>query len=210
MNDKPNILIVDDEAPICQLLTEELGDRGFCCAAVQNAAAALAKLAEQKFDAVLLDIMLPDISGVDLLQKITATFPTVAPIMLTAVDDLNVAVQTMKYGALDFIPKPFDFDRLEHAIRLAMEKKAKSLTSPALEMDAEFNGLEAIARGVETRQDLLDVHSEKVIQQTATTARALGISEETIKKWIAARAEKRNKSIQHMADSISKLGGIDK
>jgi DNA-binding response OmpR family regulator len=205
ISDKPKILIVDDEAPICQLLSEELGGRGYQCMTANSAGAALASLAEHKFDAVLLDIRLPDMSGVELLKKISASFPRVAPVMLTAVDDLNVAVQTMKAGALDYITKPFDFDRLDNALRSALSSRNGAAGSSPDKQDPSFLELEAIALGVETRQDLMDVHSEKVVQQTVGIARTLGFSEEMIQKWIMARVEKRNKNINQVAVSISRL-----
>jgi DNA-binding response OmpR family regulator len=65
---QPNVLIVDDEQVVCDLLHEELSDRGFICTTALDASAALSKLTAHHFDVVLLDIRLPEISGMDLLQ----------------------------------------------------------------------------------------------------------------------------------------------
>ncbi len=120
----PRVLIVDDETHICELLRDDLTLREYNCITAGNAADALTRLSENKFDAALLDICLPDLSGIELLKKIHATYPTTICIMLTAVNDLNLAVEAMKAGAVDYITKPFDLDRVNSALREAFANRA--------------------------------------------------------------------------------------
>jgi DNA-binding NtrC family response regulator len=202
----PRILIVDDEIPICELIREELTCRGYKCETACSAREALARLAANCFDITLLDISLPEMSGIELLKVIETSYPGTASIMLTAVNDLNVAVDTMKAGAQDYITKPFDFDRLDTAIRAALENRnhTKYHDSDIIQ-DKTINDIEAIAQGVEARQEILDIHSEKVVQQTVDIARNMGFPEEKIQKWIAARTEIRSKKVKIVVDSIYKL-----
>ncbi len=123
---KPSILIVDDEQVVCDVLYEELTERGYLCTAVLTGNDALAKLDTEDFDVVLLDIRLPGISGLEVLTKIRSNHRSTAAIMVTAVNDVGTAVVAMKLGALDYIVKPFDLDRVATGIRTALETK-KSL-----------------------------------------------------------------------------------
>jgi len=120
--------------------------------------------------------------------------------MLTGVNDINVAVEAMKNGAADYITKPFNFDRLESALDTAITKKRLGQTT-----DPEIAEIEALASGIETRQEMLDIHSEKVIQQTIDLARSLSLSEEKIQKWAADRKEIYSRRVKQVNQSISKL-----
>ncbi len=109
---KPKILIVDDEQVVCDLLSDELHEQGYLCSIALEGSEALAKLAAEDFDVVLLDIRLPDISGTEVLAKIRLKHPNVAAVMVTAVNSIDTAVEATKLGALDYIVKPFNLDRV--------------------------------------------------------------------------------------------------
>jgi DNA-binding NtrC family response regulator len=200
------ILIVDDEISICELLREELTIRGYCCETTSSAKEALARLAADIYDAALLDIRLPDMSGIELLKIIANGYPTLPPIMLTAVNDLPIAVDTMKAGAVDYITKPFDFDKLDAALRSALDNKNNSRYHDTdIIEDKTINDIEAIAQGVEARQQILDVHDEKVVHQTVDIARSMGFSEDKIQRWVAARTDIRSRKVKIVTDSIYNL-----
>ncbi len=178
---KPSVLIVDDESVICDLLCEDLGERGYLCTAVLDGDDALIKLAAEDFDAVLLDIRLPGLSGMDVLREIWLNHGNTATVMITAVNDVETAVEAMKLGASDYIVKPFDLDKVESSICTALEAKpAASKTST--EMDA-------IARGVEIKVDPLSSYSKAVTQRTVDIARKLGLADKEIQRWAAAKAK---------------------
>jgi DNA-binding NtrC family response regulator len=199
---KRKILIVDDETTICNLLKEELTWEGYECVVAGNAEEALARLSESNFDAALLDIRLPDMSGMELLKQITNSYPGITPMMLTAVNDLNIAVEAMKAGAADYITKPFDLDRLGKALQSVLTKTNQPENET---QDSTINSIESIALGVEARQEMLDAHSEKVIQQTAVIARQMNFTEEKIQEWISIRSDENSRKIKPFTDSISKL-----
>ena len=192
---KSKVLIVDDEQVICDLLREELSERGYLCTAVLSGDDALAKLAREDFDVILLDIRLPGMSGMDVLREIWLNHTNTATIMITAVNDVNTAVLAMKWGASDYIVKPFDLDKLNASIRTALETKP-STKEPSAEMDA-------IARGVEAKLDPFSAFSKEVTQRTVDIARQLGVAEKEIQKWAAAKAtldSERNRIIKPSPD----------
>ncbi len=180
LNKKPSILIVDDEQVVCDVLYDVLSKRGYLCTTVLDGDDALAKLATQDFDVVLLDIRLPGMSGMEVLREIWLNHGNTATIMITAVNDIDTAVEAIKLGASDYIVKPFDTDRITTSIRTALE------TKPAI--DKSFTEMDAIARGVETKLDPFSSYSKIVTQRTTDIARQLNIAEEEIQRWAAAKA----------------------
>ena len=120
-----NILIVDDEPVVYDLLNQELGERGYSCAWAPDGKIALTKLAAKEFDAVLLDIHLPGISGMDVLRSIGEIYPGIAVIMVTVVGNIDMAVQAVKLGASDYIVKPFEMERLVSSIHAALQGNHK-------------------------------------------------------------------------------------
>jgi DNA-binding NtrC family response regulator len=203
---KTQILIVDDDWPVCEVIKEALSDSGYDCVTAGNAQQALGHLAAGVFDAVLLDIKLPGISGVEILKKIIEEYPSTAVLMLTGIHDTDVAVETMKAGASDYLTKPFDLDRLDSALKTALEKKSQSKnTASEVASDPAVKAIEAIAMGVEARQEMLDVHSEIVIQRTLQIAREMHFSEDKIQKWISTRTSRSSSRARRVNGSIFKL-----
>jgi DNA-binding NtrC family response regulator len=179
VNKNPKILIVDDEEVVCDLLREELSERGYLCTAVLSGNDALSKLAKEDFEVVLLDIRMPGMSGMDVLRETWLNHSHTAVIMITAVNDVDTAVQAIQLGASDYIVKPFDLGRIDASIRAALESKPATDKSSA-EMDA-------IARGVEAKVD--PGYLKLVTQKTIDIARKLGIADKEIQKWAAAKAQ---------------------
>ena len=117
------ILIVDDEPNIRELLTAKLKHAGYECRAADSASAALALLEREPFQLVLSDVMMPGMSGIDLLQRITQTYPDVAVLMLTAASDTQSAVHAMKSGAYDYIVEPTSLEALAIHVEKALERR---------------------------------------------------------------------------------------
>jgi len=175
---KPSVLIVDDEQVVCDLLDSELGERGYLCTTALSGNDAMAKLETGDFDVVLFDIRLPGMSGMEVLREIWLHHPDTATIMITAVNDVNTAVEAMKLGASDYFVKPFNLDRVDTSISAALKNK------PPVKTSAEMH---AIARGVEARIDPLSSFSKRVTQRTIDIARRLGINEKEIQRWVVER-----------------------
>ena len=117
------VLIVDDEPIIRKSLDRTLIGAGYKCRQASNGREALALLHEGVFDLVLLDIGMPGMSGVELLQQVRINWPDTWVIMLTAITDTSTAVQCMKSGATDYLTKPFDCENVLQAVKNILEKK---------------------------------------------------------------------------------------
>lgn len=113
---KEKILVVDDEPAIRWSLKEALHYWGYEEIEAETGAQALAALVDPKINAVLLDINLPDSSGLDLLREIKRRRPRVAVIMVTAETYYDTAVSALRGGADDFIGKPIHLDELRFAL----------------------------------------------------------------------------------------------
>lgn len=215
---KVHILIVDDEQPVCDLLNENLTSQDYQCMTVSNGKDALAAIAKQQFDIALLDIRLPGISGMDILQNIEKEHWDIAVIMITAVDDIDTVVKAMKLGAADYIVKPFSLDRIDKCLHNILNDE---LSKPKTQWsdtpnpnNRNYQGdlccleqIDAIARGVEARVDLTDRHSEVVIEKTIQVARDLGISCKEISRWLKRQEQLiSNKEIyfKSLLDSLDK------
>ena len=115
-------LIVDDEQSIRKLCMTIGASLGFLCAEAENAEAALAYLENQVPDIVLTDLMLPNMTGVELLRRIKAQFPRTEVAIMTGHGSIESAVQAMKLGAYDYVTKPFRVEELKLALQRTAEK----------------------------------------------------------------------------------------
>ncbi len=113
---RARILVVDDEPPMVQMLTDFLGEQGFEVASAQSGVQALARLAQQPADVVLLDVRMPELDGVDVLRRIRENYPRIGILMVSGNDDVELAKETITLGAVDFVLKPVDFPYLMRAI----------------------------------------------------------------------------------------------
>ena len=121
------ILIVDDEEGIRDLLQEALEQQGYRCHTSPDGTSALETLAAQPVDLVLLDMIMPGMTGLSLFRKLKERFPTTAVIFLTAIDDLSVAVEYLKGGAYDYLVKPVPRSRLHQAVEDALSRRLVDL-----------------------------------------------------------------------------------
>ena len=101
------VLVVDDEAELCSFLCEALRRAGHAVDCAYSGIEALQKLDAEPFDAVLVDIRMPGISGLELLRRIRQGDPNMVVIVMTAYPFLNYAIDAVRYGAYDYLIKPF-------------------------------------------------------------------------------------------------------
>lgn len=205
---KPRALIIDDEPAVCDVLHDELSERGYLCTTALDGNEALTKLVTQDFDVVLLDIRLPGVSGMEVLSTIQSAHHNTATIMITAVNNVDTAVEAMKLGASDYIVKPFQLDRVNTSIHTVLENKKRSLKGRDKPTTRElFSRMNAIVRGVEARLDSLFGYSKMVTRETIDIARQLGISKKEIQRWAALRTRhdaKRNAAIKSLLDKVER------
>tara|TARA_B100000609_G_scaffold128484_1_gene102352 strand:+ start:14 stop:616 length:603 start_codon:yes stop_codon:yes gene_type:complete len=109
---KDNILIVDDEKSILDVLISGLSDDGFKCFAAFNANEALDIVKREKIDFSILDIRLPDMSGIDLCSEIKSLNPRIINIIMTGFPSFKSAVDSIRGGAYDYLVKPFRIEQV--------------------------------------------------------------------------------------------------
>ncbi len=116
------LLVVDDEESVRNLLQRILEGAGYPVTTAVNGKDALYKVSLQEAQVVLLDIHMPEMSGMEVLHKLTADAPDYCVIMVTAVTDIDTAVEALKMGAYDYITKPFDQNEVKQKVQQAIEK----------------------------------------------------------------------------------------
>src|SRR5690348_13438770 len=121
MSDK--ILVVDDDPSNRTILAQELAHKGFAVDTVRGGKEALARIESAPPDLVIVDYMMPDLSGLEVLQELRRKGNDIPVIMITAYGSVERAVETMKVGAYDFITRPFDPDHIEIVVRKALERQ---------------------------------------------------------------------------------------
>lgn len=145
MADGPKILIVDDEPNIRDLLTTSLRFAGFAVRAVGNGAQAISAVLEEEPDLIILDVMLPGVSGTDILKSIRANAKIASTpiLMLTARSQESDKVLGLELGADDYVAKPFSTRELTARVKALLRRSgpdreaAKTLKAGALEMDCD-------------------------------------------------------------------------
>jgi DNA-binding response OmpR family regulator len=118
---KPRILIVEDEAKIARFLQMELEHEGFATATEVNGRQALDRIMQEPFELVLLDVMLPEMDGIEVCRRVRL-LSQVPIIMVTAKDDVKDKVTGLDTGADDYVTKPFAIPELLARIRAALRK----------------------------------------------------------------------------------------
>ena len=117
------ILIVDDEEIVIRSCLRILDGDEFQVESVQDGREALSKVEENSYDVMILDVMMPNIDGLEVLRRVKETHPNVDVIMITGLSQIDTAVQAMKLGAFDYISKPFEPDELKLVVQRALERR---------------------------------------------------------------------------------------
>jgi putative two-component system response regulator len=198
---RENILIVDDERTVRRSLNKCLTMNGFSCEEAGNADEAMATLSKKPADLVILDIMMPGISGSDLLPKLKHSFPDTAVVMATAVVEPDVIVNCMKNGAHDYITKPFDVNLLINNIQTVLDKRNLELhlkehsqvlegkvAEQAKELQKLFiDAVESLIVALEAKDQYTAGHSRRVTKIAMDIAYALGMKGEDLQnlRWAA-------------------------
>ena len=115
------ILIVDDETSILQSLEGIFSDEGLETIRAESGARALEKIEEVLPDLVLLDIWMPDMDGIETLEKIKKAYPNLQVVMMSGHGTIETAVKATKVGAYDFIEKPLSIEKLLLSVNNALD-----------------------------------------------------------------------------------------
>lgn len=138
------ILIVDDENSILESLEMFLGEKGHSVCRASKGLEGLEKYDQEKPEVVILDIRLPDLNGLEVLDRLQSNGCTAKVIMMTAFHDMETTIQAMKKGAYDYIHKPLDADEVEKSVNRAFHILEVDRESPVLEKTKSTRDREVI------------------------------------------------------------------
>ncbi|HUQ03056.1 MAG TPA: sigma-54 dependent transcriptional regulator [Kofleriaceae bacterium] len=179
---RSTILVIDDEPNILKTVKLGLEVEGYSVETAGNGALGLAKLAEHDVDLVLLDVMMPGGSGLDLLPKIRAAHADVMVVMMSGNATVETAVQATKGGAHDFIEKPLSGDKLELVVKNALEFGRLQRENARLRARAQAE------HSIVGRSAVMKAIYDKVAKTAPTSGRVLITGENGTGKELVARA----------------------
>ena len=186
-------LVVDDDPQVRDALARVVESQGLTCRSADSGDAALAVLAEHGEVAILIsDIRMEGMDGVALLEEVRRRFPDTAVIMLRAVDDVQIAVDCLKKGALDYIAKPMTLGEVQVRVAKALEKRELTLQNRYYQRHLEqevrrqrariqelfLEGAQTLAHALEAKDAYTRGHSKRVREYAVRTAVMLGYTGE--------------------------------
>jgi response regulator RpfG family c-di-GMP phosphodiesterase len=198
---RASVVVVDDEIYIQEILRATLEKAGYDCVAVGDAQSALEQFAAREFDAAFIDIILPGISGKELLQIIHEKHPHTVVVVITAMDGAATAIEMIHLGAYDYIVKPFNLEQVAISANRALEKRRleaanreyqKYLEEVAEERSAEtrrlFYSMTQVLIGLlELKVPFKPGHLKTIADMSRYVARELRVTEAGVRKvYLAA------------------------
>ncbi|MBM4445794.1 MAG: response regulator [Chloroflexi bacterium] len=193
---KAKILIVDDEIRVREILSRKLTDDGYHCLTAPDGNSALKLVKTDQVDLILLDIMMPGKPGPEVLQEIKTTHPDIAVIMITAIADIQTAINLMRLGAYDYIIKPVELNVLSISMDRALEKRKLMIENRDYQLHLEqrvaeqtkkirqsfLNSTTSLAYALEAKDKYTHGHSERVTEIAVAVARELTLAKGTTEK----------------------------
>lgn len=196
------ILVVDDEEAIREVVSTLLEAQGYHCTVVPNGRLALEVFQAASPDLVVSDIVMPEMDGLKLLERIRLQDKDVPVVMVTAMHDISIALQAIRAGAYDYILKPFEKDQLYLSVRRALEHRRLILENRTYQRDlerlvAERTGqlslalkdleqsydytLEALGGALDAKDAETEGHCQRVTAFTITMAKAMKVDKATLR-----------------------------
>jgi putative nucleotidyltransferase with HDIG domain len=203
VKERKKILIVDDEPAIRGVLTQFLTQSGYECRTTENGAGALDVLETESVPVVLLDMLMPGLDGIPLLQEVKRKKPLTEVIVVTGFADIAKAVEAMRMGASDYVLKPFDLSTVLTSIQRALknrqllleskeyhdrlEEKIREKTSELIEKNMRFrlimlNTVQSLVHTLEAKDKCTEGHSKRVAILATLLAKRLGFSDQNVEK----------------------------
>jgi len=192
------VLAVDDEASARKLLALILGPPAFHCTTACNGEEALMALGLERFDAVVSDLNMPGISGMELLTQVRREYPHIAFLVTTGVDDVDVGVHAMRCGADDYLVKPLQENAVLVSLESALHKRqleqqlenyrqhleemvaqrTAQLQAALHKVESSYEDtLQALGAAIDLRDSETAGHSQRVCRYSIEIARAMGLSD---------------------------------
>jgi DNA-binding NtrC family response regulator len=191
--EEANILIVDDEQIVRVSLENWLRTDGHTVASAPSAKAALSQLNDRAWDILLVDIKMPRMSGLELLQRVKEARPEVQVVMMTAYASVESAVEAMKKGAYDYLVKPFEPEELRILIRRLMEKQSLLRENESLKQRIEESlGFDEIVGDCRAMQEVFRLVQDVAgSDSTVLITGESGTGKELVAKAVHANSERK-------------------
>ena len=195
MNSEANILVIDDEQSMRDSCKQALSKGGNKVEVAEDGMTGLALFEKQPFDLIILDLKMPGLSGMEVLKKAKEQDPEVVVIVITGYATVDSAVEAMKMGAYDFIPKPFTPDSLRVIVNRALEKRRLSLENILLRAELKDRFGEKVVVGTSPAMQKV----QELVGQAAPTGSTVlisgepGTGKELIARAIHAQSARRDK-----------------
>ena len=190
----PTILIIDDEEAIRNALRDILEMEDYEVEEAKDGIDALSKIKQNSYDAIICDIKMPKMDGMEVLERAQLICPDVPIIMISGHGDIDTAVETVKKGAFDYISKPPDLNRLLITIRNALDKSSLVSETKVLKKKISKSKTQEI---VGNSAGILKI-KETIDRIAGTDARVLvtgpnGTGKELVARWIHEKSERADK-----------------
>lgn len=201
------ILVVDDEPSMLEFLEIMLKKDGYDVACTTSGKEAIGFCKESRYDMVITDIKMPQVTGLDVLRRVKEISPETIIIMITAYATMETAIQAMKEGAYDYISKPFKVDEIRMIIRDALERKEEDRGSALLKGKARhsyrFGNVDLVGKS----KEMMRVYD--LIQKVAQTrSNVLILGESGTGKELVARSIHNNSSRKDYPFLTINCGGV--
>lgn len=189
-----SILIVDDDQAHLSMLQTILSGWGYKVTGVEDGADAIASVREKPYDAVLMDVRMAHVSGIEALQQIKQYNPAIPIIIMTAYSSVNTAVEAMKLGAYDYLTKPLNFDDLKFTLERSLEHMALAREIKTLKEQMSSDAvLGSIIGTSDIMRDLLVmVKTVSSTEATVLISGESGTGKELIARAIHANSLRKN------------------
>ncbi len=192
----PYCLIVDDEPRLRQVMVHLMRSDGFKCIEAGNGIEALEQLANFQVTLVLSDLRMPKMDGFELLREIRDHYPDSAVVMITAVADVEIAVNCLAIGAADYVIKPYQLEDVRARVAQALEKRRLILENRAYRESLEervqqqarrleelfLASVQSLAEALELKDPYTRGHSIRVSQYSSIIARGMGLAGEMLRQ----------------------------
>src|SRR6185503_14023440 len=189
MPEKVTVLVIDDDGAHAEAASESLARSGYECTVATSGTEGARRLEKEDYDVVLTDLVMRDLSGIEIGRKVKASRPETEVIVMTGYPSYETALEAMDEGAYDYLNKPIDLNILRAKIKKALEKQKLFRSNVELkrQLDKKY-GFEGIIGGSEPMQNVFDT----LRQVSASKATVLILGENGTGKELVARAIHQN------------------
>lgn len=162
MGAQARVLVIDDELIVHQSVSRILSEEGYLVDGALRVDEALEKLKQTAYDLVLTDLMIPEKSGMEAVKAVARDHPDLGVVMFTGYPNVDSAVESMKLGSLDYLPKPFTPDELVQVVKRSLDKVHQSRRER--ELERLYDAAERAIRSSLELKEILQTINENVVK----------------------------------------------